>query len=518
MITATNRRWWALAALVLSLLTIGLDATILNVALPTIATELSAGIDGLQWLVNSYVLVFAGLLLPAGALGDRYGRKRLMLAGLALFGAASLVAALFDSVGPVIWARAAMGIGAAVITPIVLAVLPILFSPEERGRAISFAMMGMGVGIPLGPIVGGYLLEHFWWGSIFLVNVPVAIVGMIAIGLLLPESRDPAPRGADLPGGVLSTLGLVAFVYGLVEAPGRGWGHPIVLSALAAAGVLLVAFVRWELRTPEPMIDLRLFRRSPFRWGTVAATLATFALFGLLFVVPQYLQLVLGFDALGTGIRLLPMIAGLILGAASGERVAARTGHRIPVALGLLAVGAGLGIGATTELHTGYGFAAWWFAIVGLGIGLALAPAMDAVLGALPPERSGSGTAITMTLRQAAGALGVALLGSLLAEVYADRVAVATLPAPAADGARDSIAGALAIATRLGDAALASSAREAYVGGMDVVLAACAGIAVLGAVLSFAFLPGRGVDKINTPDRVDPVDREESSHDLSRTA
>jgi EmrB/QacA subfamily drug resistance transporter len=509
MVTTTNRRWWALAALVLSLLTIGLDATILNVALPTIATDLSAGVDGLQWLVNSYVLVFAGLLLPAGALGDRYGRKRLMLAGLALFGAASLVAALFHSVGPVIWTRAAMGIGAAVITPIALAVLPVLFSPEERGRAISFAMMGMGVGIPLGPIVGGYLLDHFWWGSIFLVNVPVAIVGMVAIGLLLPESRDPSPRGADLPGAALSTVGLVALVYGLVEAPGRGWGDPVVLGALAAAVLLLVGFARWELRTAEPMIDLRLFRRPPFLWGTVAATLATFALFGLLFVVPQYLQLVLGFDAFGTGIRLLPMIAGLMLGAASGERVASRTGHRYPVALGLLTVAAGLGIGAMTDLHTGYGFAAWWFALVGLGIGLSLAPAMDAVLGVLPPERSGAGTAITMTLRQAAGALGVALLGSLLAEVYANRLTLPAGPASAADGARDSIAGALAAAARFGDAALAASARSAYIDGMDSVLAASAGIAVLGAVVTFAFLPGRAVAT---------VDREESSDDLSRAA
>jgi EmrB/QacA subfamily drug resistance transporter len=509
MVTATNRRWWALAALVLSLLTIGLDATILNVALPTIATELSAGVDGLQWLVNSYVLVFAGLLLPAGALGDRYGRKRLMLAGLALFGASSLVAALFSSVGPVVGARAVMGIGAAIITPIALAVLPILFSPTERGRAISFAMMGMGVGIPLGPIVGGYLLEHFWWGSIFLVNVPVAIVGMIAIGLLLPESRDPAPRGADLPGAALSTLGLVALVYGLVEAPGRGWDHPIVLGSLGTAAGLLTAFTRRELRTAQPMIDLRLFRRSPFLWGTVAATLATFALFGLLFVVPQYLQLVLDFDALGTGIRLLPLIAGLMLGAASGERVAARAGHRVSVAIGLLTVAAGLGIGATTDPDSAYGFAAGWFALVGLGIGLALAPAMDAVLGVLPPEQSGSGTALTMTLRQTAGALGVALLGSLLAEVYAARVAVATLPAAAAESARDSVAGGLTIAARLGDAALAASVRAAYVDGMGVVLAVCAGIAVLGAVLSFAFLPGRAVD---------PVDQEESSHGFSRAA
>ncbi|MGC9669080.1 MFS transporter [Planosporangium sp. 12N6] len=486
-----SRRWWALAAIMLSMLTIGFDATILNVALPTLATALHTGTDGLQWIVNAYTLVFAGLLLPMGALGDRYGRKRLLLLGLALFGGASVVATCAGSVGALIAARALMGLAAAVLTPIGMAVLPVMFAPHERTKAISYAAIGMGLGIPLGPIIGGYLLRHFWWGSIFLVNVPVAALGLLAIGALVPESRDPAPRRVDALGGVLSTAGLVSFVYGVIEIPRRGWDDGLVVASMVAGAALLAVFVAWERRTAEPMIDLGLFARPRFLWGAAALTLATFALFGLLFVVPQYLQDVRGNDALGTGLRLLPMMAGLIIGARVSEMVGRGLGAKVPVTTGLLLIAGGLALGATTGVHNGYGHAAVWLTIVGCGTGLTLAPAMDAVLGDLPPERSGAGSALTMALRQVGGALGVALLGSLLAGAYTDRLVVTGLPAQAADAARGSVAGAVAVAGRLHDAALAASARTAYVHAMDVVLLACGGVALLGAVLTAAFLPSR---------------------------
>ncbi|MEV1319380.1 MFS transporter [Micromonospora arborensis] len=486
-----KRRWWGLAAIVLAALTLGFDITIMNVALPTIAGELSVGTNGLQWMVNAYVLVLAGLMLTCGALGDRYGRKRLLIIGLALFGIASALATWADSAGVVIAARAVMGVGGAIIMPVAFAVLPALFPPQERPRAVAVVVIGTGVGIPLGPLIGGFLLEHFWWGSIFLINVPMVAIALAAIGLLLPETRDPHPPRPDLPGGGLSIAGLGALVYGLIEAPGRGWTDSLVLSALGLAVVLLSGFVWWELRTAQPMIDLRLFRRPQFLWGSVAGVLVTFGLLGMLFVVPQYLQLVAGFDAFGTGLRLLPMIAGLVVGAPLGERLAARAGYRGPVALGLLILACGLAAGATTDTATGYGFVAAWLAAVGLGIGMALAPAMDAVLGALPPERSGSGTAITMTLRQVGGALGVALLGSLLAQGYGDRLDTTGLPAPAADVAHDSIAGALAVATRLGNPALALDAKAAYLHGMTLVLVATAIIALVSAILTAVLLPGR---------------------------
>lgn len=484
------RRWWALAALGLAVLTLGFDITIMNVALPTIATELEVGTDALQWMVNAYVLVIAGLMLTCGALGDRYGRKRLLLIGLGLFGLSSAAAAV-ESASLVIAARGVMGLGAAIMMPVAFAVLAALFGPAERGKAVSFLVMGLGIGIPLGPIIGGYLLEHFWWGSIFLINVPIAIIGAIAIAVLLPESRDPAPRRPDVLGAVLSTAGLTSLVYGVIEAPGRGWSDPVTIGAISAGLVVLTGFVAWELRVRDPMIDLHLFTRPQFLWASIAGVLVTFGMLGLLFVVPQYLQFVAGHDALGTGIRLLPLIGGLVVGAPAGERLAARAGYKVPVSAGLAVLAAGVAIGALTDLQSSYGFVAAWLTTAGLGIGMALAPAMDAVLDALPTEQAGSGTAITMTLRQTGGALGVALLGSLLAEGYTSRVNTAGLPAEAAAAARESIAGALAATTRLGDPALASSAHAAYLHGMSLVLIATAITAGLSALLTALLLPGK---------------------------
>lgn len=485
------RRWWALAALGLAVLALGFDITIMNVALPTIATELEVGTDTLQWMVNAYVLVIAGLMLTFGALGDRYGRKRLLLIGLGLFGVSSAVAAGVDSAALVIAARAVMGMGAAIMMPVAFAVLAALFGPSERGKAVSLLVMGLGIGIPLGPIIGGYLLEHFWWGSIFLINVPIAVLGATAIAVLLPESRDPLPRRPDILGALLSTAGLISLVYGVIEAPARGWSELATLAAVAAGVVMLGAFVAWELRVPDPMIDLHLFTRPQFLWASIAGVLVTFGMLGLLFVVPQYLQFVSGHDALGTGLRLLPMIGGLVAGAPAGERLAAVTGYRVPVSAGLAVLAAGTALGAFTDQQSGYGFVAAWLTAAGFGIGMALAPAMDAVLDALPAEQAGAGTAITMTLRQTGGALGVALLGSLLAHGYASRVNTTGLPTEAADAARESIAGALAAATRLGEPVLATSAQTAYVHGMTLVLAATAITAGLSALTTALCLSGR---------------------------
>ncbi|GAA3388081.1 DHA2 family efflux MFS transporter permease subunit [Cryptosporangium minutisporangium] len=480
-----------LGALVLCVLVLGLDLTILNVALPTIAGDLAVGTGGLQWVVNAYVLVFAGLMLPAGALGDRYGRRRLLLAGLVVFGGACLAATWAESVAVLVALRAVMGAGAAIIMPIVLAVLAVLFDERERGKALSVVVVAIGAGLPLGPIVGGWLLQHYWWGSIFLINVPIAAAAGALIAVLMPESKDPRPPRADLPGAVLSTAGLVGLVYGIVEAPGRGWTDPLVLGMSAAGIGLLAGFVVWELRAAAPMIDLRLFADAQFAWGTVGATLASFALFGLLFTLPQYLQLVEGADAFGTGLRLLPLIGGIVLGAPIAQSLAARAGYRTPVAAGLLLAAAGLAAGATTDVGTGYGFVAAWLTLTGFGAGMSLTPAMDAVLGVLPPERAGSGTALTMALRQVAGAFGVALLGSLLAAGYSSRLDTTGLPSPAAHAADESVAAARALAARTGNTALAANASDAFVHGMALALGAAAVVALLGAVLTAVFLPGR---------------------------
>ncbi len=499
-----SRRGWALAALVLSVLTIGFDTTILNVALPTLGGAIHATNSQLQWIVDAYVLVFAGLLLPAGALGDRYGRKLLLMTGLALFGGASVLGAFVDSPGQLIAIRAAMGIGAAILTPITLAVLPVLFSPAERGKAVAIVTMGIGLGIPLGPLVGGYLLKHYWWGSIFLVNVPVAALALVAVALLIPESRDPAAGRVDLPGGVLSTAGLVVFVYGIIEAPDKGWGSGLVIAALAAGVVLLAAFAAWQLRARYPMIDLKLFRDARFLWGSIAATVASFALFGVLFVIPQYLQLVRGTDALGAGVRLLPLMAGLFLAAPLGERLASVIGTKVPVTTGLTVIAAGLAWGASTGFDTGYGRVAAWMVTIGLGSGLALAPAMDAVLGALPPERAGSGSALTMTMRQVGGALGVAILGSVLAGAYA---------AQAPEAGRESLPAAGAYAARTGEVAVFVGGQHAYLHAMDRVLLVCAAVAVVGAVLAAVFLRARPAGDVQAA-----PSKEESAHELARVA
>jgi EmrB/QacA subfamily drug resistance transporter len=501
------RRWWALGALAICLLTLGLDGTILNVALPTLATSLGAGTDGLQWMVDAYILVFAGLLIPLGAFGDRVGRKRMLIIGLIAFLAASFGAAYVTSTTALIAARAVMGFGSAIMTPVATAVIPVLFTGRDRARAIAAMASAMGVGVPLGPIVGGYLLDHFWWGSIFLVNVPVAIVGLVAVAVLVPESRDPHPRPVDVIGGVLSTVGLILLVYGVIAAPHRGWTDGVVVTTIAIGAVLLAAFIAWEGRHPYPMIDLKLFGRPRFLWGTVSATIAGFALFGLLFTLPQYFQAVQGKDALDTGVRLLPLMAGLLVAAAGSDRVLARVGAKIPVTAGLTIIAIGLGLAARTTLTDPYGWTAAWLAIVGFGTGLALAPAMDAVLGELPVEQAGSGTALTMTLRQVGAALGIALLGSLLAGVYSGRIDVSGLPGPAAQAAKDSVPGAISVATQLHSDALAASASQAYLHSMNVVLAVCAAVAGLGALAVAVSLPARAA----TP-------APESGHELSRVA
>jgi EmrB/QacA subfamily drug resistance transporter len=486
-----RRRWWALGALAICLLTLGLDGTILNVALPTLATHINASTSSLQWIIDSYVLVFAGLLLPFGAIGDRLGRRRVLLMGLACFGLASIAAAWTTDTGGLIAARAVMGLGSAIMTPMAMAIVPVIFPAEQLGRAIGVIAAAMGLGVPLGPIAGGYLLDHFWWGSVFLVNVPVAALGMAAAVVFIPESRSPEPKPADLVGGALSVAGLVTLVYGIIESPRYGWGQTRVLVPVAAGAVLLAVFVVRESRYRYPMIDLGLFRRPRFLWGTVAATISTFAMFGLLFTLPQLLQAVQGYDAFGTGLRLVPMMGGLILGAGAADRIVARVGSKVPVAVGLAVIAVGLAVGATQTRSTPYGFTATWLAIVGLGIGLVLPPATEAVLGELPTQHSGAGTSLMMTLRQVAAALGVALLGSLLSHTYTDQLDVTGLPPSLAETARDSVGGAMALAGRLPSAALADSAAQAYLHAMSAVLLVCAGLMLIGAVLVAIALPAR---------------------------
>ncbi|WTW95324.1 MFS transporter [Streptomycetaceae bacterium NBC_01309] len=482
--TADPRRWWALGALVMGVLVLGFDMTILNVALPTMATELEADTGDLQWIVDAYTIVFAALLLPAGLLGDRFGRKKLILIGLAIFGAASLLGTFADSVGMVVAARALMGIGGALIMPLSMSILPSLFPAEERSRAISLWAAGMALGMPLGPILGGLLLQHFWWGSVFLLNVPFVVLAGIACALLLPESRDPHAGRIDAPASVFGAVGLAALVFGVIEAPRRGWGDPVVL-VLAASGVLLlVALVLRETRARTPMIDFGLFRDRHFLWGSMAAVVPSFVMGGVLFVLPQRFAAVDGFDALGTGVRLVPMMGGLLVAAVLSDRLVPRLGFRVVIPTGLVLLGGAVLLGATGSVSDGYGRIALWLTLAGFGLGLSLVPATDAVMATIAPERAGVGSALLQSMRQVGGALGIALLGSLLAAAYSDRL-------DAGGPADDSVAAAAQVALRTGDTALLADAQSAFVHGMDLVLVVCGVVALAVALLVAAFLPGR---------------------------
>ena len=501
---AYARRWWTLGVLCLSTLVIGFDNTILNVALPTLARDLGATEGQLQWLVDAYTLVFAGLLLTAGSLGDRFGRKLILLLGLVVFAAGSLLGALAASAGQLIAVRALMGLGGALIMPSTLAAMTTVFPREERTRAIAIWSATAALGIPLGPIIGGWLLDHYAWNAVFLVNLPVIAITLLMGALLVPESRNPALARLDPPGAALSTTGLAALLYAIIEAPSHGWSAATLL-AVAAAGVLLSAFVTWEARCARPMLDLRLFAQARFSAAILSVTLVYFALTGALFFLTQYMQLVLGFSPLGAGVRIIPLTLGIAVGAPAGATLVKRLGLRAIVAGGLAIAAGGLVILVTATPAAGYAPVALTLGILGLGMGLAAAPATDAILAAVPEERAGVGSAINDTMQEVGGALGVALLGSVLAAAYSGAMAPAThgLPSPLAAAARNSLAAAARIAARLdGNAghALLAAARDAFVLAMHGAVLAGVGIAVVGVIVALLFLPARSARTSAAPE------------------
>ena len=481
------RRWWTLAVLCLSLLVIGLDNTILNVALPTLQTDLDASASQLQWIVDVYMLVFAGVLLTAGSLGDRFGRKRALTLGLLVFGAGSLGSALAESPGLLIAMRALMGIGGAFIMPSTLSILTATFPASERGKAIGIWAGCSGIGIAIGPIAGGWLIEHADWSWIFLVNLPVVSVALIAGRYLVPESRDVSAPPLDVRGFLLSFAALTTLVWGLIEAPARGWTDALVLGAFLVAAVVLAGFVAWERRAPAPMLEIALFRNPRFSASSAAISLAFFALFGMIFLLTQYLQQVRGYDALEAGLRTLPVAAGLVVGGPLSAKLAERLGIRVVVPAGLMLVAVGLSLLSLADAGSAYGLIAVALVVLGFGIASAMAPATDAIMGSLPEAKMSVGSAINDTTRVAGGALGVAVLGSLLASGYRGDMesAVAALPAQAREVAQDSLAGALA----LGDDRLVAAAQDAFVAGMQTAALVAAAVALAGALIAAAFLP-----------------------------
>ncbi len=501
-----NRRWWALGALAVSVLVVGLDLFVLSLALPTLSVDLHASTGDLQWFVASYSLVLAAALLPAGMLGDRIGRKRLLIGALVFFGIASLACAYSSSTGELIAARAVLGLAAAVILPLSLAVLPVMFSPAERPRAIAIVGGATFIGYPLGPILGGWLLDNYWWGSVFLINVPIVVLALIAVVFLMPESRGATRLRIDVTGVVISSVGLVALTYGVIRAGQDGWSDAPAVGAMVAGVIILAAFVFWERlvgrRGGQPLVDLSLFRSAGFTWGTTLSTMISFALFGLTFAMPQFFLDVKGLDSLASGIRLLPLIGGLAIGLGVGQRLQSprksASGERDkpplltarPVGAGGFAImAAALVVGTATSAASGAGFTSAWFAVTGFGLGMAMPTMLNAALSALAPERSGSGSALMTAMRQVGATIGVAVLGTVLSTVYRGKLVTTGLSAAVAAAAKSSVGTGVAVAFRIRSSELLDAVHTAYAGGVDVMLWVCAAIAIAAAVLAALFLP-----------------------------
>ncbi len=496
--TLHSRRWWILAVLIISLFTVNLDNTVLNVALPTLARDLHADTSQLQWMVDAYVLLFAGLLLAAGALGDRFGRRRVMLIGLVIFGTGSLASACAPSADVLILLRAGMGVGGALIVPSTLSVTAGVFTMEERPKAIGIWTGVSGLGIVAGPVIAGWLLEHFAWGSIFLINVPVVAISIAGVLALVPEGRSPGVARLDLPGAALSIGGLIAFIYGVIEAPANGWASSIELAVFSLAGLLLVAFVVRELTTSAPLLDVRMLVQPTFGAAVLAVLLTSFGLFGSMFFLSQYLQGVLAFGTMETGVSILPLAIAMAIFSPGGMFLAGRLGTKATVATGMGAVAAGLLVLRLAGTADGYPFVAITLFLVGGGMGFAMSPLTVVMVRAMPRSKQGVASAINSAARELGGALGVAILGSLSAPVYAAGVRPATdlLPAQAGGPVHDSLAGAGVVASHLpgqqGDALLAI-ARSAFVDGMSVAVLVGAAVAIAGVLVAVAFLPGRTV-------------------------
>ncbi|HEX6548016.1 MAG TPA: MFS transporter [Candidatus Dormibacteraeota bacterium] len=493
-------RWAAAAAMILSVLAIGLDVTVLAVALPTLALDLHASESDLQWFSSGYALTLAAGMLPAGVLGDRFGRKRVMLLALALFAGGSVTCAYAPNPGVFIAGRVLLGVAGAAVVVMVLSIFTVLFSEAERPRAVGIWAAANFLALPIGPILGGWLLANFWWGWVFLLNVPVALAGLIAVLVLVPESRAAERPALDPPGMLAACAGLAAVTYGLIELGRNGWTDARSLVTLAAGAAVIAAFFAWERHLTDrpggrPLIDLALFAAPGFTWGVLLAAMGGIAMVGIIFTMPQYSQGVLGLDPEASGVRLLPMIAGLVLGAVPADRVAARIGARLVVGIGFAIGGAGFLAGATTAVESSPAFVAIWMAVVGFGMGLAFATAASAAMATVPEARSGVASALLQAMQKVGAPLGSAILGSVLVTGYQSQLNLAGLPPAAAQAVRQSVFAGVIVAQRLHSPGLENSVRQAFVHGMDATLVVSAAIMAIGMVGALVFLPGRAAVK-----------------------
>jgi EmrB/QacA subfamily drug resistance transporter len=503
-----RRRWFTLLVLCTSLIVITLDNTILNVALPTLARPeiqggLSATASQLQWIVDSYTLVFAGLLLTAGSLGDRFGRYRYLAIGLVLFGIGSVASAMADSATMLIGTRALMGIGGACIMPSTLSIITNVFTdPVERGKAIGVWAGVSALGIGLGPIAGGVLLEHFWWGSVFIVNLPIVIIGLVLGYFLVPESKDPSHGRLDPVGAGLSIVSLGGILWAIIEGPDRGWTSSGVLTGFIAGGLLLIAFLVWEMRSSHPMLDMEFFKNPRFSSASLAITLVFLSLFGSMFILTQYLQNVLGYSTVKAGAVLIPQAVMLMTFAPMSNTWVQRWGNKRVVATGLSFVAASFLLFSTLTPDSPAIQIIAITMFMGIGMANTMAPCTDSIMGSLPRAKAGVGSAVNDTTRQMGGAVGVAVFGSLMSSHFSGSMGdklTGVLPGPLLHEVSDNVGQAVSIAGHV-DAAvpfagqIVSAAQDSFVGGLHMVGFVAAGVVFLGVLNVVLFLPARPRD------------------------
>lgn len=496
-----QRRWFTLIAICIAVTITSIDNTIMNVGLPSIVRGVGASQAQLQWLIDSYTIVFACLLLTMGAIGDKWGRHRTMMIGLVIFGGFSAIASQADSANALIICRGLMGIGGALILPATLAILTNTFDGKERSKAIGVWAAVAGIGVAAGPLLGGLLLDHFWWGSIFLINVPICVVAVVMGWLWVPPSKS-SDRGhrLDPMGAFLSIVALVGLLYGIIEIPEKGWASPEVLVAVGAGVLFLAVFTWWELRSDHPMLDLNFFRNPRFSAASMTITINYFVMFGSTFLIVQYFQFILGYSPLKAGVMTAPVAVGLMLTSPQTHKFVARWGTTKVVILGLLICsGVMVCYGIESIIASDIGGIVVR-AIFGCGLALTATPATESIMGALPRDRAGVGSAVNDTTRQIGGALGVAVIGSLFAWRYhASLSDLSGLPADAASAAQNSIGKAIQVAKTLPSeqaASLLENAKHAYVSGMRVGVWTCALILIGAAFLAAKFLPSTpGIDE-----------------------
>jgi EmrB/QacA subfamily drug resistance transporter len=491
-----RRRWWTLAVLCLSLLIVFVGNSSLNVTIPTLSRVLHASESQLQWVIAIYSLVFAGLLFSTGAVGDRFGRKGALQIGLALFLSGCIAATFSTSMVQLIGCRAVMGVGAAFIMPSTLSILVNIFPPDERTRAIAIWAAVTGAAGAIGPVASGLLLGHFWYGAVFLVNVPIIAVALAAGWFLVPKSKDPEQGQLDPIGALLSIIGIVSLVYGLIEAPDKGWGSPSTLIAFAVGAVVLAGFVSWELHVDEPMLDIRFFRNGAFSTGTTGMILVFMAMYGVMFLITQYFQLILGYTPLDSALRFLPMAPIMIIVAPLTPKLSERFGANRTVSFGLSLVGMGLIMFLPLSATTPYLYILCAVVPLVSGMALAMSPMTAAIMSAVPPRRAGAGSAMNDATRELGAALGVAVMGSVAASRYANSIdrLTAGLNGPAQRAARSSLAGALRVASQqppdVGHA-LSRGAQSAFIDGIHFAVTVGALLAWTAAVIVIRYLPRR---------------------------